>query len=187
MSGNIEVYYESTPNPQSMKFVITKTISEESINFETAASAGRSPLALKIFGFPWAEGVYIGPHFVTVTKQEWVDWEILADPLSQLIQEHIQNDEVVLNPSADTANLVDDSNDSNEVKTIKTIINNEIRPAVAMDGGDIVFHKYEDNIVHVFMQGACAGCPSSTLTLKQGIEARLQQALPEIKEVVAVM
>ena len=80
----------------------------------------------------------------------------------------------------------DDSNDSEIVKQIKQVLNREIRPAVAMDGGDIVFHKYEDNVLHLFMQGACSGCPSSMITLKQGIEVRMQELFPEIKEVVAV-
>ncbi|MGZ3723811.1 MAG: NifU N-terminal domain-containing protein, partial [Bdellovibrionales bacterium] len=93
------VFYEATPNPQSMKFMVTANISTESINFSSAAEAGRSPLAKKIFGFPWAAGVFIGPNFVTVTKQEWVDWEILAEPLSGLIKEHLERGEpVLLNP-----------------------------------------------------------------------------------------
>ena len=186
MSTDIQVYYEITPNPHSMKFIVTKQIADESVNFDNPATSGRSPLAQKIFGFPWAEGVFIGPNFVTITKQDWVEWEILAEPLSQLIKEHIEREEPVLNEV--TSDDVDvDENDTPVVKQIKQILNAEIRPAVAMDGGDIRFHKYENNVLHIHMQGACAGCPSSTITLKQGIEARLQQAIPEIKEVVAVM
>jgi Fe-S cluster biogenesis protein NfuA len=178
-----QVFYEATPNPQAMKFVVTKNIANETAYFEDAQKALRSPLASKLFGFPWAQAVMIGPNFVTITKQEWVDWTVLADPLSSLITEHLDRGEDVL-----LADVQVDakSDESAAVQTIKHVLNSEIRPAVAMDGGDIVFNRYEDGVVYVHMQGSCAGCPSSTMTLKQGIEARLKEVLPEIKEVVAV-
>jgi Fe-S cluster biogenesis protein NfuA len=178
-----QVFYESTPNPQAMKFVITKKIADETAFFDDPQKALRSPLASKLFGFPWAQAVMIGPNFVTITKQEWVEWNILADPLASLIDEHLERGEEVL--LAENT-IVEGSDDSPVVQKIKHILNTEIRPAVAMDGGDIVFHKYENNIVYLYMQGSCAGCPSSTMTLKQGIEVRLKEALPEISEVVAL-
>lgn len=183
MSNEYSVFYEATPNPQSLKFTVTAPIAQESVNFTSLQESSRSPLAKKIFGFPWAAGVYIGPNFVTVTKQEWVDWEVLAEPLAGLIKEHLERGELVLlNPIIEA----DDTNDSPTVRLIKQILREEIRPAVAMDGGDIVFEKYEGGRVYLHMQGACAGCPSSALTLKDGIETRLKQALPEIQEVVSV-
>jgi Fe-S cluster biogenesis protein NfuA len=178
-----EVFYEATPNPQSMKFVVTAPIASESVNFASAAETSRSPLARKIFGFPWAAGVFVGPNFVTVTKQEWVNWDVLADPLSGLIKEHLERGEPVLIEAAVEA---DDSNDSPVVQQIKKILREEIRPAVAMDGGDIVFQKYENGRVFLHLHGACSGCPSSAMTLKDGIETRLKQSIPEIAEVVAV-
>ena len=181
----MSVFYEATPNPNSMKFICTEMIADESVNFAAAGEAARSPLARKIFGFPWAAGVYIGPNFVTVTKQDWVDWQVLAEPLAGLIQEHIESREPVL--TGDLAdNTPDDENDSPAVRTIKQILREEIRPAVAMDGGDIVFDRYEDGRVFLHMQGACSGCPSSAMTLKEGIESRLKQVVPEIVEVVSV-
>lgn len=183
--GSVEVYYEATPNPQTMKFVVTQPIAEESVNMTDVQQASRSPLAQKLFGFPWMAGVYVGSHFITITKQEWVDWETLAQPLSELIKEHIENNEPVLLPATESP-LVFDENDSDEVKKIKSVIQHEIRPAVAMDGGDIIFHKFEDNVVYLYMQGSCAGCPSSTMTLKDGIEVRLKEVVPQIKEVVAL-
>lgn len=186
--SNVQVFYEATPNPQSMKFIVTETIAEESLNIPDFQAAYRSPLAQKLFGFPWTAGVYIGPNFVTISKQDWVEWETLAEPLSELIREHIENREpVLIQASADqTPESGIEENDSETVKLIKTVLNTEIRPAVAMDGGDILFHKYEDQILYLHMQGACSGCPSSTMTLKQGIEVRLKEVVPEIQEVVAI-
>jgi Fe-S cluster biogenesis protein NfuA len=207
---NVTVFYEATPNPQSMKFIVAsdQAMTSQTANFTTAGEALRSPLANKIFGFPWAAGVMIGPNFVTISKQEWVDWDILADPLSELIKEHLQREEPIFYVS--TADDLDaskgfslgrgtdgaasgsdasgdvDPNASPVVQQIQIILRDEIRPAVAMDGGDIVFAKYENGRVHLHMRGACAGCPSSMYTLKEGIETRLKSAIPEIIEVVAV-
>lgn len=182
--SQVDVFYEATPNPESMKFVITETIASSSKNYTAAAETDDCPLASKLFGFPWTSEVFVGPNFITVTKQDWVDWETLAAPLSDLIKEHIVTGQPVMIDKSEAE--VDNSNDSEIVKQIKLVLNREIRPAVAMDGGDIVFHKYEDHILHLYMQGACSGCPSSMITLKQGIEVRLQELFPEIKEVVAV-
>lgn len=183
MAENITVTLEPTPNPQSMKFLVNQEIAPETAAFNSSNEAFRSPLASKIFGFPWTDGIYIGKDYVTVTKQDWVEWDVLAEPLSGLIKEHIETGETVLMPeSQDTAS----EEDSPIVAQIKEILDREIRPAVAMDGGDIAFNKYENNIVYIHMQGACAGCPSSSYTLKVGIEGRLREAIPEIKEVVAL-
>jgi Fe-S cluster biogenesis protein NfuA len=182
--NDLQVFYEATPNPQSLKFLVTAQVASEAVNFTAAAEAARSPLARKIFGFPWAAGVYIGPNFVTVTKQDWVDWDILAEPLSELIKEHLERGEPVLLASVEPEEDV--SNDSPIVRQIKEILRQEIRPAVAMDGGDIIFEKYENGRLYLHMQGACSGCPSSAYTLKEGIETRMREAIPEIQEVVAL-
>ncbi|MCB0342676.1 MAG: NifU family protein [Pseudobdellovibrionaceae bacterium] len=183
MTDSVQVFYEATPNPQSMKFVIDRDISPETVQFSDPKEAQRAPLAAKIFGFPWTSGVFLGSNFVTVTKQDWVDWETLAEPLSHLIAEHLDRQEPVIFPKD---SLEETTDDDPTVRKIKEILNNEIRPAVAMDGGDIVFDRYEEGVVFVYMQGACSGCPSSSLTLKSGIEARLKEAIPEIIEVVAL-
>jgi Fe-S cluster biogenesis protein NfuA len=183
------IYSELTPNPQTMKFVFDRVIATGSADFKTGQTTATSPLAKKLFGFPWTDGVYIGSDFVTVTKQDWVDWETLAEPLTDLMAEHIDRGEAVLvdapdSVKAQSGNVITDA-DSEIVKAIKTVINNEIRPAVAQDGGDVTFQKYEERIVHLHMQGSCAGCPSSTYTLKEGIATRLRAAVPEIIDVVA--
>ncbi len=204
---NSAVRFEATPNPQTLRFTADsfvaklsgQSFTEKPVDFKTAAEAQFSPLAKKLFGFPWAAGVYIGRDFITVTKQDWVDWDVIAEPLAGLIEEHLESGAPVVNARTDgeassaTSGTVDTNDksvaqvgDSAAVIEIKRVLNEEIRPMVAQDGGDVVFSKYEDNIVYLHMQGSCAGCPSSTATLKHGIETRLQDAVPEIREVVSV-
>jgi NFU1 iron-sulfur cluster scaffold homolog, mitochondrial len=180
----MKVTFEPTPNPATMKFNFGMKISDESCDFPDVRSSDKSPLAAKIFGFPWTAAVFLGQDFVTVTKQDWVDWDILATPLAGLLGEHIESGLPVMIKLQ--ASLDESANDSDVVKQIKRILQNEIKPVVALDGGDIVFAKYEDNILHLRMQGSCAGCPSSQATLKDGIEVRMKELIPEIKEVVAV-
>ena len=187
MQNDISVKIETTPNPQTKKFTFNRELTPEAMEFKDALTAERSPLASKIFGFPWARRVYIADHFVSITKQDWVDWEIIEEPLSQILLEHIQSGEPILLPASApeiTSSLL--PTDSEEVKKIKTVIDRDIRPFVAMDGGDIVFNKYDDHKVYVTMRGACVGCPSSQATLKEGVERLLKQALPEIQEVIPV-
>jgi Fe-S cluster biogenesis protein NfuA len=183
MSDSIIVRAEVTPNPQTLRFVTNRTLTENPAEFKSAQETSAAPLARKLFGFPWTAGVFIGKDFVTVTKQDWVDWETLSEPLSGLIQEHLERGEPILHQAVEQESS---ANDLPEVQLIKKILNEEIRPAVALDGGDIVFHKFENGIVYLSMQGSCSGCPSSTMTLKMGIEARLQNAIPSIREVLAV-
>ncbi|WP_413291087.1 NifU family protein [Bdellovibrio sp. HCB337] len=184
MANSQKVMIESTPNPATLKFLLQTRVTEEAFDCPNAQEAERSPLAAKLFGFPWTSSVFVGTDFITVTKQDWVDWNMLAEPLAGLIQEHMDKGEpVVLKVAASPDVSV---NDSPIVKQIKTLLNNEIRPVVALDGGDIVFNKYENNILYIHMRGACAGCPSSSATLKDGIEVRMKEAFPEITEVVAI-
>lgn len=217
---NPSVRFETTPNPQTLRFTADtlvakregQSLTDRPVEFKSATEAQFSPLAKKLFGFPWAAGVYIGRDFITVTKQDWVDWDVIAEPLAGLIEEHLESGSPVVSarPSANgtaqnsadaasqgaarvTSGTVDANDpsvaqpgDSAAVVEIKRVLNEEIRPMVAQDGGDVVFSKYEDGIVYLQMQGSCAGCPSSTMTLKMGIETRLQDAVPEIREVVSV-
>lgn len=183
MSAPSQVRYENTPNPATMKFIFPQPIATESAQFLSASETRRSPLAAKIFGFPWVAGVFIGLDFVTVTKQDWVEWDIIAEPLSHLLEEHVVDNQAVLLPEIETIHA---GKETEQTRLIRQILEEEIRPAVAMDGGDIVFHKYEDQVVYVHMQGACAGCPSSMMTLKEGVESRLKMSIPEIIEVVAI-
>ena len=195
MNKEIQISAESTPNPHSMKFTVSQNIAEENWEIEDIAKAGRSPLAQKILGFPWASKVFIGSNFITVNKEDWVEWEVLTGPLSQMIQEHIESKQVVLYPPEEvleqtvektdsTANISEA--DSDTVQKIKQILEKEIQPAVAMDGGFIAFAGFENGTVFLKMQGACSGCPSSSVTLKQGIETHLKNQIPEVQQVVAL-
>ncbi len=183
----MNVIYEATPNPQAMRFIITsQPIADRTQDFKAGGNHSLSPLAQKLFGFPWCAGVLIAPQTVTITKEEWVDWETLAEPLSQIISEHIESGEKsLLPPPNPTAKSKEQSHDPVSQR-ISDIIENEIRPAVGMDGGDIIFENFKDGVVYLHMVGACAGCPSSTFTLKQGIETRIKELVPEVKEVVAL-
>ena len=180
----MKVTFEATPNPATMKFNFNQKISDQSFDFPNIEASEKSPLAAKIFGFPWTAAVFLGEDFITVTKQDWVDWDILATPLAGLLGEHIDSGLPVMIKLE--ASLDESQNDSDVIKHIKRILQNEIKPVVALDGGDIVFSKYEDHILYLRMQGSCSGCPSSQATLKDGIEVRMKELIPEIKEVVAV-
>lgn len=201
-----KVRFEKTPNPQTFRFSLVGSdmvFAENPIAYNSAAEAQFAPLAKKLFGFPWASGVYVGRDFITVTKQDWVDWDIIAEPLAGLIEEHIESGAPIVSaattgaasggPQSTASSTAGggarhavNPQDSAAIVLIKRVLDDEIRPMVAQDGGDVVFSKYEDQVVYLHMQGACAGCPSSTMTLKMGIETRLKDALPEIKEVVSV-
>ena len=190
--NTISVTAEPTPNPQTLRFLVSREITSTPREFKSAQQTVTSPLAKKLFGFPWTEAVFIGRNFVAVTKQDWVDWETLSEPLSGLIQEHLERGESVIHESAlsgamDAGTDTDtDTGDNEDVRRIKQVLDLEIRPMVAQDGGDVAFHKFENGIVYLFMQGACSGCPSATMTLKIGIEGRLKEAVASVQEVVAM-
>ena len=189
MQKNIQISVQPTPNPHSMKFILNQNIAEENWETNNMAQAGRSPLAQKILGFPWANRVFIGPDFIAINKEDWVEWDTLTDPLSQMIKEHIESGQAVLHPAFSEdkkSEKKEEEVDSPVVQKIKQILEQDIQPAVAMDGGFIAFAGYENGTVFLKMQGACSGCPSSSVTLKQGIETHLKNKLPEVKEVTAL-
>ncbi len=186
-TSHSKVTFESTPNPTTLKFNLPFEVTAVGFECPTAQETERSPLAAKIFGFPWTQSVFVGPQYITVSKQDWVEWSVLAEPLAGLIQEHIDRGEpIVVEVSHLTSEDEGDANDTPLIKEIKALLNREIRPVVALDGGDILFAKMENDIVYLHMRGACAGCPSSQATLKEGVEVRLREAFPQIKEVVAI-
>lgn len=180
----MKVTFENTPNPATLKFIFSSQITDMQVEYNNVESTDSSPLAAKIFGFPWVSSVYIGHNFMTITKQDWVDWSVIAQPLSGLLSEHVSSGQPVI-----VAKSIDpdvNENDSALVKKIKKVLNDEIRPAVAMDGGDVVFSRYEENVLYIQMKGACNGCPSSQATLKNGIEVRMRELIPEINSVEAI-
>jgi Fe-S cluster biogenesis protein NfuA len=186
-NSDVYVSLEFTPNPNTLKYSVNRELlARGAVNMTQKEDAERrSPLGVKLFAVPGICAVMIGRDFVTVTKTEDGDWDLVHKGASKTIEEHLINDQPVVNEAELQASAQSTGGTEIERK-IREILDNEIRPAVAMDGGDITFEKFEDGVVYVYLQGACAGCPSSTATLKMGIEARLRDAIPEVQEVVSV-
>jgi Fe-S cluster biogenesis protein NfuA len=176
---------EETPNPATLKFIPGRVVLPEGTrDYRSPDDASASPLAQRIFGVSGVAGVFLGHDFVTVTKDE-AEWPHIKPAVLGAIMEHYLSGAPVL--ADDEAETADDSNfdeaDSETVSIIKELIETRVRPAVANDGGDITFQGYRDGVVFLHMRGACAGCPSSTATLKQGIENLLRHFVPDVQEV----
>jgi Fe-S cluster biogenesis protein NfuA len=178
---------ESTPNPATLKFLPGQDVMEVgTADFPSAEAAEKSPLAQRLFAVEGVTGVFFGLDFITVTKAEAVDWAHIKPGLLGAVMEHYQSGAPVMtDPGAARASghAAHDGPDSAIVDQIKELLDTRVRPAVAQDGGDITFHGFDRGIVYLHMQGACAGCPSSTLTLKMGIENLLRHYIPEVQEV----
>ena len=153
-------------------------------DFPAEDSAGSSPLARRLFQIDGVRGVFLGGDFVAVTKEEALDWFALKPSILAGIMEHYASGMPVVESSADDAGA-EDEDDDDIVRQIKQLLDTRVRPAVAMDGGDIVFQGFDEGIVTLQMRGACQGCPSSTATLKMGIENMLRHYIPEVREVRA--
>ena len=179
---------ESTPNPATLKFLPGRDVlSAGTADFPTPEAAEASPLARRIFGTGDVTGVFFGPDFITVTKAEGVDWAHIKPAILGAIMEHFQSGQPVIEGAGEAGAVghasFEDGPDSEIVGQIKELLDTRVRPAVAQDGGDITFHGFDRGVVYLHMQGACAGCPSSTMTLKMGIENLLRHYIPEVTEV----
>lgn len=190
-NDNVQVNLEFTPNPNTLKYSVNREfLNKGTLNITSQQDAKKnSPLATQLFSLAGIAGVMIGKNFITVTKSEDGDWDIVHKYASALIEKFLQEGHPVFSEEFlnKTKTEAVSPQSSNEIeRKIREILDNEIRPAVAMDGGDITFDRFEDGIVYLYMQGSCSGCPSSTATLKMGIETRLRDAIPEVIEVVSV-
>ena len=177
---------ESTPNPATLKFLPGQTVLEVgTADFPAADTADASPLATRLFAVEGVAGVFLGNDFVTVTKTEAVEWDHVKPSILGAVMEHFQSGQPVMKGDADASggHAEHTGEDAEIVGQIKELLDTRVRPAVAQDGGDITFHGFERGVVYLHMQGACAGCPSSTLTLKMGIENLLRHYIPEVVEV----
>lgn len=173
---------EQTPNPATLKFLPGRILmSEGTASFKSGAEASTSPLAQKLFELEGVREVFFGTDFITVAKQEVMEWAILKPQILGIIMDHFITHQPLF--FSDAVPTSSEYEDDPIVFQIKEILDARIRPAVAMDGGDIVFDRLEDGIVYVRMQGACSGCPSSSETLKAGIENMLRHYVPEVLEV----
>lgn len=196
----VTIYAEVTPNPATMKFVANNYLIDPStqVDFTSQKEAkGYSPLAEELFNFPFVKGVFIASNFVSVTKTDALSWDFITTELRDFIREHISNGKEILIRMPEAKPVPAEKN--SEDKTIDTtnytpsefddaicqLLDEYVRPAVEGDGGAIEFRNFNDGVVTVLLKGACSGCPSSTATLKGGIEQILSQHIPEVKEVVA--
>jgi len=176
---------EPTPNPATLKFLPGKTVlAQGTRDFRDSGDAGDSPLASRLFDIPGVSGVFFGTDFISVTKADG-DWQLMKPAVLGAIMEHFLAGEPVMSGDAASAGGDEffDETDTATVDTIKELLETRVRPAVAQDGGDITFKGFEEGIVYLSMRGACAGCPSSTATLKHGIENLLKHFVPEVVEV----
>jgi Fe-S cluster biogenesis protein NfuA len=172
---------ETTPNPQTLKFLPGKPVLGEGTRFYTSsAMAEESPLALSLMQLSGVNAVFLGSDFITITKDASFDWSLLKADILTMIMDFFMAGHPVIHSKDAAPKATSGEEDSDIVKEIKEMIDARVRPAVAMDGGDIVFHSFKDGIVYLEMHGSCAGCPSSTLTLKQGIENMLKHYIPEV-------
>lgn len=179
---------EQTPNPATLKFLPGRVVmATGTANFTDAAAAHVSPLAARLFALPQIGGVFFGADFITVTKEGDGDWYQLKPAVLAAIMEHFTAGRPVFAAGAERGIVgASDEEDDEIVSQIKELLETRVRPAVAQDGGDIIFHDFEDGVVYLHMQGSCSGCPSSTATLKAGIENMLRHYIPEVVEVRAV-
>jgi len=193
----VMLYTEQTPNPESLKFVTNKMLYKGTADFKDEVFAKKwSPLASALYAFPYTKAVYICNNFVTITKEFNYAWEDIMLQLKEFIKAYVSEEKEIITQGFEeaVAQLEADSNttkytgdEAELVKKIKDLIDTYVKPAVEMDGGNIEFKSYDQGIVTVILQGSCSGCPSSTVTLKSGIEGMLKRMVPEVKEVVSEM
>ena len=172
---------EGTPNPATLKFLPGRDVmGAGTADFSNAAAAGRSPLAAALFALPGVARVFLGGDFVTITKSDLATWQALKPQVLGAIMEHFVAGRPVIEGESAVADEDVSPEDAEVVAQIKELLDTRVRPAVAGDGGDIVFRGFRDGVVRLHMQGACSGCPSSSATLKHGIENMLRHYVPEV-------
>ena len=179
------IYLEQSPNPNSLKFVVNYLLVPEGevYDFPDLESASNAPLAEALFHYDYVKRVFIMNNFVTVTKDEQVDWFAIKDEIREFIHDYLESGRTVIN---DTMKEVGESVDDSEISLrIRTLLEEYVKPAVEQDGGAIEFYSFENGVVKVLLQGSCSGCPSSMITLKSGIENLLRSMIPEVKAVEA--
>lgn len=183
----IEIYTENNPNPNSLKFMTNVLlVPEGSVDFASPSSAESCPLALDLFRFNFVKRVFMNANFITITKTDDIDWIEVTGMIKSLIQGYLEEGEPLFKAMPEITSTNERLEGESEiVGKIKVILDEYIRPAVEQDGGAINFHSFEDGVVKVQLQGSCSGCPSSTVTLKAGIENLMKRMIPEVTEVVA--
>ena len=193
----IEVYAESTPNPSVMKFGTNTSLTQTDVEYKNIDEASKSsPLALAIFNFPFVKEIFISDNYISVTKYDMVEWNDVFSEVRTFIREYLVAGKTIIKKLPKDENIISENNIEEPTPKLEgisaeivAILDEYIKPAVASDGGNIAFRSYDESnkIVQVILQGACSGCPSSTATLKNGIENLLKEMLPnQINEVIAI-
>lgn len=183
----ISIYLESNPNPNSLKFVVNEMLVPDGMSFDfpDRESASEAPLAEELFMYPFVERVFYMSNFITITKNEDVEWIEIQTILRDHIQKFLESGRLILDSKSTTETVAEAETET--IKKIKNILDDYIRPAVEQDGGAITYHSFQDGVVKVTLQGSCSGCPSSTITLKAGIENLFKRMMPdEVKSVEAL-
>ncbi len=193
----VMLYTEQTPNPESLKFVTNRMLYKGTADFREASLAETwSPLGTELFNMPFVKGVYVCNNFVTITKEFNYSWDDIMLKLKEFIKQYVEEEKEIIKEGfaaemekMDEENLLQSYSEDEAilVKKIKDLIDTYVKPAVEMDGGNIEFKSFKEGIVTVILQGSCSGCPSSTVTLKSGIEGMLKRMVPEVQEVVSEM
>jgi Fe-S cluster biogenesis protein NfuA len=175
---------EETPNPATMKFIPGREVlGQGALEIDSAEAAVQSPLAQSLFAITGVRRIFLGKDFITVTKDENKNWSVLKPPILTAIMEHFTANKPVLATAEEDSSVVGAEDEGPIVAKIRDLLDHKIRPAVAQDGGDITFQKFEDGVVYLTLKGSCAGCPSSSMTLKAGVENMLRHYIPEVLEV----
>ncbi len=181
---------ERTPNPNSLKYNLgTTLLAGAAANFPSSESAQSSPLAKRLFVVEGVTGVFIGADFITVTKDEEKEWAEINAGVAPALEDFFESGDKVIEGSTEAVEVKEigeGTNDPDLINKIKELIDEKVRPAVAQDGGDITYRGFDNGVVYLEMMGSCSGCPSSSITLKQGIESMLTYYIPEVKEVRAL-
>lgn len=184
ITQKVAVFVEPTPNPNSLKFIVGRKIARGQHEFAKPEDAKNSPLAQKLFEIEGVEGCFIGTDFVSVRKTAEAEWSRIEAQAIETIEEAVASGQPVVIEEADDAGTESDATGSEAI--IRRILDEEIRPAVASDGGDVVFQEYVKGVLTLKLVGSCSGCPSSLMTLKMGIERRLREDVPELVEVISL-
>jgi len=181
-TASVNIYTEQTPNPATMKFLTTKLLVNNSIDFPNQESAQDSPFAKELFKFSFVKGVFFASNFVTITKEQDIEWEDITEILKEFIKGAIESEQKI------TTEVISETQEfvgTDTEKKIQQVLEDYVRPAVEQDGGAIHYKSFDNGIVTVILKGACSGCPSSTITLKSGIENLLKRMVPGVTEVVS--
>ena len=183
MKKKINVYTEITPNPDVMKFVTSELITKHDIEISKSKNNKKYPIANELLIFPFVEEIYISKNFLAIKKNNNVDWLDISNEMREFIQDYINNNETII----ETPPKVNNKKYDDKEKQINEILENEVLPAVRMDGGNIIIIEFKNGVLKLGMKGACNGCPSASITLKEGIHATLEKYLPgEIKKITSV-